>query len=241
VVERSPTTGGRTNQDKTSNSTLPGDVIKVALVEVNPLTRECLTSILNQAPDIQAVAELPNGHGVQVGDSPDVVLLDIGLANEDSLRVARHVLKDFPDAKVIGMDLLPAHEELQEFVGAGVSGFVMKDAELDVVLKTIRLVASGGKVLPDELAGTLFSEIARGVMVTGVRSGDRDSVAMTPREREVMDLIAEGLSNKSIGKQLHISVHTVKAHLRKIMEKLTLSSRLEIASYVLKRDTTESR
>jgi DNA-binding NarL/FixJ family response regulator len=149
------------------------------------------------------------------------------------------VLKDFPDARVIVMDLLPAHEELQEFVSAGVSGFIMKDAQLDVVLKTIRSVASGLKVLPDQMTATLFSEIAKEVLRNGVSIAQDDSVRMTPREREVINLIAEGLSNKAIGKQLHISVHTVKSHLRNIMEKLTLNSRLQIAAYVHRRDAGE--
>jgi two-component system, NarL family, nitrate/nitrite response regulator NarL len=241
VVQISPTTGGgQTTQDETSDSTIvQGDVVKVVLIEDNRLVREALTSLLNRAPDIQAVAEAPNGHEVLLKDSPDVVLLDLGLESGDSLRVARDVLKDFPDAKIIVMDLLPAHEELQEFVSAGVSGFIMKDARLDVVLNTIRSVASGLKVLPDQVTATLFSEIAREVVTNG-GSNDHEGVRMTPREREVINLIAEGLSNQAIGKQLHISVHTVKSHLRNIMDKLTLNSRLQIAAYVHKRDTPES-
>jgi len=240
VVERSPTTGDQTTQDETSDSTiLQGDVIKVALIEDNRLVREALTSLLNRAPDIQAVAQAPNGHEVLLEGNPHVVLLDLGLENGDSLRVARGVLNDFPGARVIVMDLLPVHEELQEFVSAGVSGFIMKDARLDVVLNTIRSVASGLKVLPDQMTATLFSEIAKVVVESG-GSTDHEGVRMTPREREVIDLIAEGMSNKAIGKQLHISVHTVKSHLRNIMEKLTLNSRLQIAAYVHKRDTAES-
>lgn len=239
-MERSLTTEGQTTQDQTSHSTrAQGDVIKVALIEDNRLVREALTAVLNRAPDIQAVAEAPNGHELLLRGDPHVVLLDLGLENGDSLRVARGVLRDFPGAKVIVMDLLPVHEELQEFVSAGVSGFIMKDAQLDVVLNTIRAVASGLKVLPDQMTATLFSEIAR-VVVTNGGSTDHDGVRMTPREREVIDLIAEGLSNKAIAKELHISVHTVKSHLRNIMEKLTLNSRLQIAAYVHKRDTTES-
>ena len=244
MVESPSTAGDRTIQDQASDSSSPQDeisqdtVINVALIEDNRLLREALTSVLNRAPDIQAVAEAPNGHEVLLEGNPDVVLLDLGLDNGDSLRVARDVLKHFPDARIIVMDLLPAHEELQEFVSAGVSGFIMKDAQLDVVLNTIRSVASGLKVLPDQMAATLFSEIAREVAKSGVAKV-RDGVKMTPREREVIDLIAEGLSNKAIGKRLHISVHTVKSHLRNVMDKLTLNSRLQVAAYVHKRDSAE--
>ncbi len=240
MVEISPATGGGTSPDETANPTIPQhDVIKVGLIEDNRLVREALTSILNRSPDIQATAEAPNGHEVLLEGQPDVVLLDLGLENGDSLRVAKGVLRDFPQAKVIVMDLLPAHEELQEFVSAGVSGFVMKDARLDIVLNTIRSVASGLKVLPDEMTATLFSEIAREVVSRG-GSTQQEGVLLTPREREIISLIAEGMSNKAIGKELHISVHTVKSHLRNIMEKLALNSRLQLAAYVHNRDGAES-
>lgn len=240
VAEISPATEGTTAPDETPDSPIPqGDVINVALIEDNRLVREALLSFLNRAPGIEATAEAPNGHEVLLEGHPDVVLLDLGLENGDSLRMAQGVLRDFPEAKVIVMDLLPAHEELQEFVHAGVSGFIMKDARLDVVLNTIRSVASGLKVLPDEMTATLFSEIAREVMASG-GSTHHEGVLLTPREREVINLIAEGMSNKAIGKQLFISVHTVKSHLRNIMDKLALHSRLQLAAYVHKRDGAES-
>jgi len=177
--------------------------------------------------------------GLPWSRNPDVVLLDLGLENGDSLRVAREVLKEFPGARVIVMDLLPAHEELREFVNAGVSGFIMKDAHFEAVLGTIRAVAAGLKVLPDQMTATLFSEIAKEVVTSG-GSHDHESVRMTPREREVIELIAEGMSNKAIGKELHISVHTVKSHLRNIMEKLALNSRLQIAAHIHNRRAAES-
>ena len=211
--------------------------IAVALIEDNRLVREALTTLLNRSPDIRVVSGDPDGHATILrGGDLDVVLLDLGLENGDSLRVARKVLKDFPDAKIIVMDLLPAYEELSDFVVAGVSGFIMKDATMDAVIGTIRAVAAGLKVLPDEMTGTLFSEIAR-ESVTNGGAEDRDSVQMTPREREVLELIGEGMSNKAIAKELHISIHTVKSHLRNIMDKLTLHSRLELAIYVHERES----
>ena len=211
--------------------------IAVALIEDNRLVREALTTLLNRSPDIRVISGDPDGHETILrGQELDVILLDLGLENGDSLRLAKKVLKDFPDARIIVMDLLPAYEELSHFVVAGVSGFIMKDATMDAVVGTIRAVAAGLKVLPDEMTGTLFSEIAKESVVNG-GDKDRDSVRMTPREREVLELIAEGLSNKAIAKELHISIHTVKSHLRNIMDKLTLHSRLELAIYVHERDS----
>ncbi|TVP53882.1 MAG: response regulator [Gemmatimonadales bacterium] len=230
-------TGSETTQDETSESPSPqGGVIRVALIEDNRLVREALVSVLNRSPDIEAVAEGADGHELLLEDGPDVVLLDLGLKSGGSLRVARCILQDYPDARIIVMDLLPAHQELQEFVGTGVSGFIMKDAPLDIVLNTIRSVASGLKVLPDEITATLFSEIAWEAVSSGV-STDHGGTMLTPREREVVDLIAEGMSNKAIAERLYISVHTVKSHVRNIMDKLTMNSRLQIAAYVHQLDT----
>ncbi len=211
--------------------------INVALIEDNRLVREALTTLLNRSLDIRVIGGDSEGHEAILRElDPDVVLLDLGLENGDSLRLARQVLEDFPDGRVIVMDLLPAYEELSDFVVSGVSGFIMKDASLEVVVGTIRAVAAGSKVLPDAMTDTLFSEIARDVVTNG-GTQDPESVRMTSREREVIDLIAEGMSNKAIAKELQISIHTVKSHLRNIMEKLTLHSRLQIAIYAHERDS----
>jgi DNA-binding NarL/FixJ family response regulator len=237
VVQQPEVPRSKTTRLETLESPpLEGEVIRVVLIEDNRLVREALVSVLDRSPDIQGVGGAPDDHDLLLEVSPHVVLLNLELENGDSLRVARDILTDFPKARVVVMDLLPAHEDLQEFVSAGVSGFIMKDAPLDLVLNTIRSVASGLKVLPDEVTATLFSEIAW-EMAANRGSTDPDGGRLTPREREVVDLIAEGLSNKAIGERLHISVHTVKSHLRNIMDKLTLDSRLQIAAYVHERDT----
>jgi len=206
-------------------------MISVALIEDNRLVREGIAALLNQLPDLEVVA---GGSSVDTAllrqVNPHVVLLDLGLRNGDSLRVAEMVKKEFPESKVILMDLLPVHEDIVEFVNAGVSGFIMKDATLDDLVHTIREVAAGAHILPPQMAGTLFSQIARDAVSRG-RPAVLESVRMTPREREVINLIAEGLSNKEIAGRLHIATHTVKSHVRNVMEKLMLHTRLQIAAY----------
>ena len=236
--QRSEVTGSEPTRHETVDAASgPGQVIKVALIEDNRLVRKALVSVLNQSPDIEAVARASDGREALLEDGADVVLLNLELEGGHSLRVAREILSDFPETGVIVMDLMPEHEDLRGFVRAGVSGFILKNARLDVVLTTIRTVASGRKVLPDEMTATFFSEIARKTSAGGTTQEDPDSANMTPREQEVSALIAEGLSNKAIGERLHISVHTVKSHLRNIMEKLSVDSRLQIATHVHQRDT----
>ena len=206
-------------------------VISVALIEDNRLVREGISALLSQLPGFKVVAAGSSGGTALLRDvNPRVVLLDLGLRNGDSLRIAESVRKDFPDSKVIVMDLLPVHEEIVEFVNAGVSGFIMKDATLEDLVSTIRSVAAGANILPPQMTGSLFSQIARDAVSRG-RPRALEAVRMTPREREVINLIAEGLSNKGIAQQLHIATHTVKSHVRNIMEKLTLHTRLQLAAY----------
>jgi two-component system NarL family response regulator len=128
------------------------------------------------------------------------------------------------------MDLLPVQEDIVEFVNAGVSGFLMKDASLEELISTIRAVADGENVLPSEMTSSLFSQIMKEA-VEREPDAALEAVRMTPRETEVVDLIAEGLSNKEIADRLEIAAHTVKSHVRNIMEKLALRTRLQIAVY----------
>jgi DNA-binding NarL/FixJ family response regulator len=161
---------------------------------------------------------------------PNVILLDLGLRNQHSLRLLKVLRKNAPSARVIGMDLIPVQEELVEYVEAGVSGFVLKDATFDDFLRTIRSVANGTNVLPPLLTGSLFSQIVD--QATSKRKGNPFAlVKMTVREREVIALIAEGLSNKEIAQRLHLAVDTVKSHVHNILEKLALHTRLEIARF----------
>ena len=205
--------------------------ISVAVIEDNRLVREGITSLLNQLPDLRVVAGSDSDDTTLLASvGPQVVLLDLGLRNGDSLRVAEKVLKELPASKVIVMDLLPVHEDIVEFVNAGVSGFIMKDATLEDLARTIRSVAEGVNVLPPAMTGTLFSQIARDAVSRG-RPEVLESVRMTPRERQVINLIAEGLGNKEIASRLHIATHTVKSHVRNVMEKLMLHTRLQIAAY----------
>lgn len=206
--------------------------IRVLLIEDNRLLREGLSAMLREQPDISVEPASGNSDAVLKGKrlKPDVVLLDVGLRSQSSLRVLKLITKSRPDARVIVMDLAPVHAELIEYVRAGVAGFVLKDATFDDFLRTIRAVAKGRKVLPPLMTDSLFSQIIEHAVVQKKRIAFA-SVKMTSREREVVALIAEGLSNKEIAKRLFLATDTVKGHVHNILEKLALHTRLEIASY----------
>ena len=206
------------------------DKITVAIVDDSRLVREALASMLGRLPDLQVVAAGVADDAFMDETKPDVVLLDVGLRDEDSLGVAAALIKRSLGTKVIIMDLIPMSDDIVQFVNAGVSGFVLKDATFDEFVATIRSVAAGGKVLPSGMTESLFSQIAKAADAQGHEQVLED-VRMTRREREVIDLIGQGLSNKEIAQRLNIAAHTVKSHVRNVMEKLALHTRLQIAAY----------
>lgn len=211
--------------------------VPIVVVEDNRLLREGIVAILERYPDLQvvAVAEDAVSAPLRVSEAgARVVLLDAGLGDGDSHDLVEELVGAFPEARVIVMDMLAEPEEVMEFVRRGASGFVVKDASIDVFVDTIREVAEGNEVLPVDLTGTVFSYIASQATVRRTVATNR-SVRLTPREHEVVELIAEGMSNKAIARSLGISPHTVKSHVRNILEKLALHSRLQVAVYA--RDT----
>jgi DNA-binding NarL/FixJ family response regulator len=208
----------------------PSDTITVAIIDDNRLVREALTAMLNRLTDVRVVSSDVADSPLLAERKPRVLLLDVGLRDQDSLRVAATLKQENPGAEIIVMDVLPVNEEIMEFVNAGVSGFVLKDATFDEFVGTIRSVAAGKKVLPPRMTESLFSQIAREADGQE-RAHVLEDVRMTPREREVIELIGEGLSNKEIAQRLNIATHTVKSHVRNVMEKLALHTRLQIAAY----------
>ena len=216
-------------------------MISVALVEDNRLVREGISALLNQVKDFDLVAAAPRLDTAQLrAANPQVVLLDLGLGNGNSAQIAEEVLKEFPNSKVIVMDILPVREDIMEFIALGVSGFIMKDASFDDVVRTIYDVVRGVPITPRMTTETLFSRIASDAVATSGPAA-MSAVRMTPREREVIDLIAEGLANDEISQRLSIATYTVRSHVRNIMEKLMLHTRLQIAAYAHKEAVAEAK
>ena len=214
---------------------LPGgypiaQMITVAIVDDNRLVREALTAMLRDQGDLRVVASASPDPAFLREHDPHVLLLDAGLGDADSLLAAAALVTELPGARIVVMDVIPVNEEIVEYVNAGVWGFVLKDATFEEFLATIRSVAGGAKVLPPRMTDSLFSQIVKSAVAREPAAVIAD-VRMTRREHEVVNLIGEGLSNKEIAQRLNIATHTVKSHVRNVMEKLTLHTRLQIAAY----------
>src|SRR3972149_737751 len=183
--------------------------IRLLLIEDNRLLRDGIFSILKPHKDILIIAASGDGKNTLVKIKqlkPNVVLLDLGLRSQNSLHVVEIVKKDFPEAKIIVMDLAPVQADVLQYVNEGAT------------------------VLPPLLIDSLFSQIIDNAIREG-KSELKKAVKMTQRERDVIGLLSDGMSNKEIGQKIRISTYTVKSHIHNIMEKLALHTRLEIANY----------
>jgi DNA-binding NarL/FixJ family response regulator len=208
--------------------------IRILVIEDNRVLRDGLTLMLDQQADMHVVSTIGSGNNVLLKANqanPHIILLDVGLKNLNELSVVVSVRKNLPEAKVIGMGFIPSQSDIVEFVSAGASGFILKDATVKQFLETIRLVAKGEKVLPPSLTDSLFSHVV-GLALKNGKAKNINAVRMTKREREIIVLIADGLSNKEIAQRLNIATHTVKSHVHNVMEKLALHSRLQIANFL---------
>ena len=209
--------------------------LRLMLVEDNRLLREGLTVMLKKQQDMNVVETAGDGENIMSiinRHKPEVVLLDLGLRSRNSLNLVKLIKKKSSATKVIMMDLIPLQVDVFEFVQAGVSGFILKDATVNDFLKTIRSVAKGRQILPSNLTGSLFSQIVEQAIIESKPSILIDSVRLTKRERQVIELISDGYTNKEIAQQLHLSTYTVKSHVHNILEKLALNTRVQIAKYL---------
>jgi DNA-binding NarL/FixJ family response regulator len=210
------------------------NTIRILLVDDNRLLREGIAAMINGQPDMKVVAASSGGDSMVLNVRtvrPHLALIDLGLRNQNGLRMVSLLAKEVPGVKVIGMGLIPAQSDIVAFVQAGASGFILKNSTVPNMLRTLRAVARGEKVLPPTLTHSLFSDVIEHALRNRKGSLSR-AVRMTRRERDIVALIADGLSNKDIAARLSIATYTVKSHVHNILEKLALHSRLQISAHL---------
>jgi len=216
--------------------------IRLLLIEKNRLLREGLTAILKDHGDISIVASSGDSENTILKLhqlKPSVILLDLNLRSQNSLHIVGLVKKEFPESKVVVMDLAPVHGDVVQYVKAGASGFILKETTLDDFITTIRSVAKGGQVLPPTLAESLFSQIVEHA-IKGKKMKVTEPVRMSKPEKDVFVLLGNGLSDKEIGEKIHAPIQTVRTHVQNIMKKLTLHTRLEVRDYKYTEGTLET-
>lgn len=206
----------------------------IFIADDNRLLREGLASMLVEIDDMDIVGMASSGSQALVEIKkllPNVALIDIGMPDKDGLDVTLALHKDFPAVKVIILGMPDLTDEIMACIEAGASGYVLKEASFEYLVETIRSVQRGESFCSPRMAASLFSRIAE---LAGERIPE-SSVKLTQREVEVINKIANGLSNKEIANILYIEEQTVKNHVHNILDKLQLHNRLEAVQYARER------
>lgn len=183
---------------------------------------------------IEVVGEAGDGvEGTQLAVStmPDVVLLDVRMPKRTGIEACTQIKEAVPSAKIIMLTVSDEEADLYEAVKGGASGYLLKDSSIEEVAQAVRVVADGQSLISPSMAVKLIDEFKQ------MSKPDRESVPglrLTDRELEVLRLVAKGMNNREISKELFISENTVKNHVRNILEKLQLHSRMEAVMYAVR-------
>jgi DNA-binding NarL/FixJ family response regulator len=202
------------------------------LIEDNGLMGKRLAALLEGQLNCKVVATAPSatmGLAQVQRHTPHVALVDAAVGNRNRDLCLESVRMLAPEARVVLMNVQPEREDIIAFIAAGANGFVLRDATVDDLVTTLRVVAEGTDVAPGPLIPTLFSYFADQVVPRPQPRASEPGARFTKREREITDLIASGLANKEIAQRLDIATHTVKSHVHNILDKLGLRSRLQVA------------
>jgi len=205
--------------------------IRTLIVDDHALFRRGLEMVLAAESDIELVGEASDGaEAVQkVGEVlPDIVLMDIRMPRSSGIEACRAMKDVVPSAKIVILTNSDEEEDLFEAIRAGASGYLLKDIPLDEVAGTVRAVHGGQSLINPSMAGKLLTEFASlARRDTDDRAEEVPAPKLTEREMQVLKLIARGMNNRDIAKELFISENTVKNHVRNILEKLQIHSRME--------------
>jgi DNA-binding NarL/FixJ family response regulator len=217
------------------------DPIRVLVVDDHALFRRGLEIVLEQESDIEVVGEASDGaEAVEKASNllPDIVLMDVRMPRRSGIEACTAIKDVVPSSKIIMLTISDEEVDLYEAIKAGATGYLLKEISIDEVASAIREVAGGKSLISPSMASKLLTEFASMIK----KNDERQQVPaprLTDRELEVLKLVARGLNNRDIAKELFISENTVKNHIRNILEKLQLHSRMEAVVYAVREKLLE--
>jgi len=217
------------------------DPIRVLVVDDHALFRRGLEMVLAQEPDIEVVGEAGDGAeavALATSSTPDIVLMDVRMPRRGGIDATTAIKSAVPSAKIIMLTISDEEGDLYDAIKAGAMGYLLKEIPIDEVAVAVRAVHGGQSLISPSMASKLLTEFASMVRQSDERQ-PLDSPRLTDREMEVLRLVAKGLNNRDIAKQLFISENTVKNHIRNILEKLQLHSRMEAVVYAVREKLLE--
>lgn len=210
---------------------MANEMIRILITDDHEIVREGLRTFLKSQPGIEIIGEANDGAmAVQLAKSlnPDVILMDLVMPVMDGITATRQIIKENPSARILVLTSYVEDEKVFSAVKAGTLGYLLKDSTPGELIEAIKQVAIGESALHPSIARKVLKELNRSS--SQLPNADQ----LTPRELDVLRLVAEGLSNQDIATQLSLSEWTVRTHLRSIMAKLNLVNRTQAALYALR-------
>ena len=204
------------------------------MVDDQELFRRGLIMLLSGDTDIEVVGEASDGitaTELAVKTAPDVILLDVRMPRRTGVEACRGIKEAVPSAKIIMLTVSDEEADLYESVKNGASGYLLKDSSIEEVAQAIRVVNEGQSLISPSMAVKLIDEFKQ---MSKPEREQGPALRLTDRELEVLRLVAKGLNNREVAKELFISENTVKNHVRNILEKLQLHSRMEAVMYAMR-------
>ncbi len=212
--------------------------IRVLIVDDHTIVRQGLRAILEAEPDIEVVGEAADGREAVkkvAALAPDVVVMDVSMPRMNGLEATARIIKEQPGTRIVALTMHGSEEYVYSCLKSGARGYLLKESASSDLVEAIRAVKEGWTYLHPAISVKVVSEYLKGPDPR-TRTGPSD--ALTPREREVLQLIAEGHTNKEIASQLTLSVKTVEAHRTRIMEKLKIHNVAGLTRYAISRGIT---
>lgn len=211
--------------------------VRIILADDHNIVREGLRSLIEKETDLEVVGEANDGRkAVHLAGElkPDLVIMDVSMPELNGIEATRQITRDMPDIKVLALSMHSDKRFVAGILKAGAAGYLLKDCAFEEMAGAIKAVAGGGTYLSPGVAGAVVQDYVR-------RLSDSDSspsTVLTPREREVVQLLAEGKSTKQVAARLHVSVKTVETHRRQVMEKLDIHSVAALTKYAIREGMT---
>lgn len=211
--------------------------IRIVLADDHKILRAGLRAMIVEQPDMEVVGEAENGRtavNLTRALSPDVVIMDIGMPDLNGIEATRQIVAEVPSVKIIGLSMYSDRRYVAGLFGAGASGYLLKDIEFEELIEAIQAVVAGQVYVSSGVTGIVIEDYVH--RVSGTENGGIS--ALTPREREVLQLLVEGRSTKQIAYELGVSIKTVESHRHRVMEKLDLHNLADLTKYAIRAGLT---
>lgn len=212
--------------------------IRIMLVDDHGIIRDGLRSLLEKQDDVEVVAEADDGRkaiALVREHQPDVVIMDISMPGLNGIDASRRIVADNPEVKIITLSIHSNRRFVSDMLKAGASGYVLKECLFDELVQAVRTVAAGDIYLSPRITGVVVDDYVEHLSSDTQRS---KLAALSEREREVLQMLAEGKSTKNTALTLHVSPKTIESNRRRIMEKLDIHSVAELTKYAIREGLT---